>query len=109
MTDDNGTPAEAPKLTPTQRLHEVTLAALTRTQRGTSLETVSVKHATTGTQAGHLVIDDLTVPKHEGENDEQWIQRFGKMLRQVHLVVTQENVEAYRLQAEVVQGAKGKK
>ena len=74
-----GVAAEREKLTPTQRLHEVTMQALTHTPRGAYLS------ATVGQEARtkEWYVKELSVPQNDGEGWGLWAARVGEIAKAV--------------------------
>lgn len=68
---------EAPRLTPTQRLHEVTMQALTHTPRsGNNAATIGQEARTK-----EWYVKELSVYQHEGEGWGVWAARVGEIAR----------------------------
>ena len=96
MSDDNATP----KLTPTQRLHEVTIAALTK-QPAPRTESVTFKQATVGDLKGTWVCDGATVVRHEDETDtDAYLARCAFVLHEIDRVLIQHNATRFEREAE---------
>jgi hypothetical protein len=84
---------EAPRLTPTERIYNLGMAALTKPPRtSTQTESVQLKQVATGDLKGRWICDEVTVPRHEGETLDGWLER-------VRLVVVQVDTEVIRLNA----------
>lgn len=75
MTDER-------KLTPTERLHDLALAAITKPQR-TGSESLTIKQATVGDLKGRWVCDGLTVVRHPDEQLDDFNARWRRMLADV--------------------------
>ncbi len=65
----------ARRLTPTERLHEVTLAALTRTP---SVPAPDIEIGQEG-RTGRWYVKSLSVPPLDGEGWQPWLERVGLM------------------------------
>jgi hypothetical protein len=75
MSEQTNNTEPAPLPSPSRRLHEVTLAALTRPLQGRS-ESAAVKQAATGTLAGQFLVDDASVVREESETLDSWMERL---------------------------------
>jgi len=97
---DNETPKQQ---TPTEFMRETITNLVTRPVRASApVRTVSTKTATTGSQAGQHVIDDLTIPAHDDESDSEWLDRWEKVFARVVWTTAKMNADAYKIQADAV-------
>ena len=97
MSDQDTTP----KLTPTQRLHEVTIAALTK-QPAPRVESVTFKQATVGDLKGTWVCDGATIVRTEDETDtDAYLARCAFVLHELDKVLIEHNATRFEREAEV--------
>ncbi len=106
MTDDNAT---EPRLTPTERIYNLGMAALTKPPRAsTQNESLNLKQVATGDLKGRWICDELTVPRHEDEKLTTWFDRVRYIVHDVNEELIKLNAAElrYALEASVVQGDK---
>ncbi len=93
------------KMTPTERIYSLGMAALTKPPRpSTQNDSASFKQVATGDLKGSWICDELTVPRREDETMSQWFDRVRTAVRDVHTLTAELNADRYELDAAAVQG-----
>lgn len=90
---------EQRKLTPTERLHDLALAAISKQPR-TGSESLTVKQATVGDLKGRWVCDGLTIVRHPDEPLDDFNARWRAMLADVDVQLVQINSDTVRAKLE---------
>ena len=88
--------AEPPPLpSPSRRLHEVTMAALTRTQAA-KVESFTIKRVTVGDLKDQYVVENLTLVRDPDDSLGDFMDKASTALMAAHLVVEGLNSELVR-------------
>lgn len=98
----------AQKMTPTERIFALGMAAMTRpTRPSTQTDSRSLKQVATGDLKGKWICDDLTIPRREDETIGEWNERTKSVLMFTESLLDDVNIEELRLarQAESVRRA----